>query len=602
MSRIRRPAHSLRREKTLAIPREVIFFDTETKQEGLPNGDIRQTLKLGWACYYRRPYGRHKSRVSFSEFFNSDSFWRFVFARATTKQRLWVISHNLNFDFTVVGGFRRLKDAGYRLKFFHNSGTTCIISVTSKHGSIVFVDFMNWFPESLAKIGARIGIPKLNIDLFNCSDSELSIYCKRDVEILLAAFKDFVSFLTSRNIARLCYTRASTSMAAYMLNYYRHKIFIHNNREAIDLERASYRGGRTEAFFIGDLNNVHYYILDVNSLYPSVMANTPYPVKYKQTTHGLDPTRLLNILKRHSVVARVLVETDEPAYGVKQERTIFPVGRFWVTLCTPELKYAIEHGHLLKVDRAVIYKQADIFTGYVKRFYTLRQEFKKAGQLSYEQFCKYFLNSLYGKFGQKAEIWTKIGVAPDEPDRTEMVVYPDQNRRGLVMYLMGEIFELTGFEEAYNSFPAISSHVTAYGRMHLWRLMKTAGKGNYFYCDTDSLIVNEVGLCRLKEHLHETELGALKLQEKTSTLSIRGLKDYQIDSKNVIKGIRRTAKCVNDTTYEQERWPSLRGMLRAACTESYVVHKQIKTLNRKYTKGIVTDTGIVEPLVLDVAC
>jgi len=59
MSSINRKCHSLKREKTLAMPRHLIFFDTETMQEVLPDGSIKQKLKLGWACYYQRAYGRN---------------------------------------------------------------------------------------------------------------------------------------------------------------------------------------------------------------------------------------------------------------------------------------------------------------------------------------------------------------------------------------------------------------------------------------------------------------------------------------------------------------------------------------------------------------
>ncbi|GAJ23612.1 unnamed protein product, partial [marine sediment metagenome] len=63
MSSINRRPHVLKREKTLAVPRHVIFFDTETVQEVQPNGDVKQSLKLGWVCYYRRAYGRNLEKL-----------------------------------------------------------------------------------------------------------------------------------------------------------------------------------------------------------------------------------------------------------------------------------------------------------------------------------------------------------------------------------------------------------------------------------------------------------------------------------------------------------------------------------------------------------
>ena len=79
MSTINRKPHCLIREKTLAIPRHFIFIDTETEQERLENGSIRQKLKLGWACYYRRAYGRNLEKLDWHYFESADSLWQFIY-------------------------------------------------------------------------------------------------------------------------------------------------------------------------------------------------------------------------------------------------------------------------------------------------------------------------------------------------------------------------------------------------------------------------------------------------------------------------------------------------------------------------------------------
>ncbi|GAI70014.1 unnamed protein product, partial [marine sediment metagenome] len=251
------------------------------------------------------------------------------------KVKLWVIARNVTFDFTVVKGWRHLRKAGYKLKFFHNQGTCNIISVRKKSNSIVFLDSMNWFVESLEKTGERIGIKRIAVDYKTCSKSELSIACKNHVLIELENFKLFIRFLEGNRVARLCYTRGSTAMAAFLLSHYTTKIYIHNNKQAIDLERESYKGGRVECFYLGELTNETYYMLDVNSLYPFVMRNNLYPVKYTKIVHNVTPRSLAASLQRKAVVAKVLLETDLPIYAVRRGRCMFPVGRFWTTLCTP---------------------------------------------------------------------------------------------------------------------------------------------------------------------------------------------------------------------------------------------------------------------------
>ncbi|GAJ12784.1 unnamed protein product, partial [marine sediment metagenome] len=242
------------------------------------------------------------------------------------------------------------------------------------------------------------------------------------------------------------------------------------------------------------------------------------------------------LMRNKAVVAKVLVETDEPVYAVRRERCVFPVGRFWAVLTTPELKYAMSRGHIKKVTDCVTYEQENIFKSYVDKFYTLRQEFKSAGNTEYQEFCKYMMNKLYGKFGQKGEEWTKIGDCPGEPDREELVFNMNGRRLSKLRYLLGQVFLMTGVGECFDSFPAIAAHVTGYARMYLWQLIQEAGWGNYFYCDTDSLIVNEVGLCNLQKRRSESLLGGLKIDGIGSSVQLRGLKDYSFGAKVVIKG------------------------------------------------------------------
>ena len=601
MSSIDRKCHALKRMKSMAMPRHLLFVDTETTYKVIDDEVVEHKLRLGWACYWRRSYGRHLDKFDWLYFEKPEQFWQFAFSKATDKVKLWLLARNIVFDFTVLNGWKFLKSSKYKLRFFYSFGGTSLISVRKKGSSIMFCDTMNWFRESLAMTGERIGRPKIEIDFDTCTKKKLKEYCRNDVEIELENFKQFIRFLEGNQIGRLSYTIGSTAMSAYLFGSYKHKIWIHNNEQAIDLERESYKGGRTECFSIGDLSGEYFHTLDVNSLYPYVMSNNLYPVKYSFISHKPDVELLSIFLKNYACVAKVLINTTDPVYAVKQERTIFPLGRFWTVLTTPELKHAIINGHIERIETAVVYEQADIFTHYVNKLYRLRQDFKSAGVGVYEQICKLLLNSLYGKFGQKAEQWIKIGAAPDEIDRIELLYKQGENRWYKLRYLLGEVWESCEFEETYNSFPAIAAHVTGYARIYLWSLMKLAGLGNYVYCDTDSLIVNDIGLKNLESRIDETKLGFLKTESVTENLVIRGLKDYSTDTKTVIKGISKKAIRISDNQFKQELWPSFTGILRGKATDGYGVKTQYKTLCREYSKGIVNNDGTVRPFVLDAA-
>lgn len=597
MSSISRPAHVLKGEKTLTIPRHFIFFDTETTQTEQPDRSVVQSFRLGWAVYYCRGYGRHAPIEDWRYLSQTDDFWDFVFTHAEPKQRLWIIARNIVFDFTICRGWEALKSEGYKLEFFHNNGVSVIVTVKKSSSTIVFLDSMNWFPESLAETGKRIGIAKLGIDFATCTQQELSVYCRNDVQIEFTNFKIFIAFLEGNTIARLCYTRASTAMAAYLLRHYHTPIYIHNNYEALRLERESYKGGRCECFYIGEISDENLYIVDVNSLYPFVMSANLFPIKYKAVLHHPTVADLRSIIDDIALVSRVAIDTDEPLYAVKGDRTIFPLGNFVTVLCTPEIRYALEHGHVKGVLECYTYEQADIFTSYVRTIYNLRMGLKARGERAYEQLCKYLLNSLYGKFGQRAENWVRIGSAPDEPDREELIFEDNPRRIMRLRYLLGEVFELKGHGEAYNSFPAIAAHVTAYARLYLWKLMQICGVGNYFYCDTDSLMVNETGLLNLSGYLSDTELGKLKIESSFNHLIIRGLKDYETSTKTVVKGISKKAVKLADGVYEQDCWPTFRGLFHSADVNTYIVKRVTKHLSREYTKGTVGITGIVSPFI-----
>ncbi|GAH79866.1 unnamed protein product, partial [marine sediment metagenome] len=91
----------------------------------------------------------------------------------------------------------------------------------------------------------------------------------------------------------------------------------------------------------------------------------------------------------------------------------------------------------------------------------------------------------------------------------------------------------------------------------------------------------------------------LKIEQDSRSVIIRGLKDYTFGSKNVIKGVRKNAIEVSRGVYQQEQWPSFRGLLRSPEPETYTVKTTTKHLTREYTKGTVNFDGIVDPFVLD---
>src|SRR4029077_218756 len=133
------------------------------------------------------------------------------------------------------------------------------------------------------------------------------------------------------------------------------------------LERAAYHGGRCEAWHLGPVEG-EVFKVDVNSLYPSQMANKLHPVKLKK----LYPEGSLELLLEHArydfVIADVTVELTEPIVPLRKDKLLFPVGRFKTVLTSHELDL-VPASSIKEVRAVAVYEQAPVFKEFVEYFY-----------------------------------------------------------------------------------------------------------------------------------------------------------------------------------------------------------------------------------------
>jgi len=388
------------------------------------------------------------------------------------------------------------------------------------------------------------------------------------------------------------------------MNAYRHrfmpcKIYIHANARASKIERAAYFGGRVECFHIGDLRKGPYYKLDVNSMYPHVMRKEPMPVRFKSIAVQLDVPTLRRLVKRYAVCGAFRVQTDEAAYAYRYGKDlIYPVGSFIAHLSTPEVVYGLKRGHILKGLRVAIYDKAVLFRKYVDYFYRLRRRYADRGDKTFYTMVKYFMLSLYGKFGQWSEEWKPGLNLYDDCDGLHSEFEGDPPEMVRFVVINGVRWDIQERREAYHAFPAIAAHVTAAARIYLWTLIRLAGKGHIFYCDTDSLVVTVLGRRRLRAYLDEGKLGMLKCEYKTKRVVIRAPKDYATDTEDKHKGVKADAVEIRPGVYRQMQWQTLHGAIMAGHPDEVHLRPVVKILARQYRKGIVHSSGSVSPIVL----
>ena len=592
-----RTPHILKKVKGKTLPHHVIVFDTETRSiETSDKNTVQAEFSFGYYCYFRRLRNGAWSRPHYEKFETSHSFWSSVLRYCKKGRKVYIFAHNLSFDFAVLKGFGFFRTDNW-------TGTKRIISPSvfaityRKDGqTICLVDSFNLFRMSLAAVGDYVGYPKLDMPEGEPEGEEWDIYCKRDVEVLTEALKAWWEMIEVQDLGNFTLTLASQTMQAYKHRFMKTPIFIDAIEASLDSSRKALSGGRTEAFMLGNIPE-KVYCLDINSMYPSVMKGNKYPVRLEATRKFPQMYQLDYFISQGdcSILAEVDIHTDEPVYPLKTDsHTVFPVGKFTTHLMTPELLYAREHDHIDKVRRLYIYEDADIFSDYVDHFWSIRQQAIKEGDEVTNWLSKMFLSNLYGKFSQRGQVWDEVG----ESEYIDCHFWVEANEGKLIKMRRFAGIEEKMIEEteSRDSFPAIAAQVTSYARLYLWQLMQKAGRENVFYCDTDSLMVNADGYDNLKHLIDPYKLGALKLEWESENFQINGLKDYVIDGKRKAKGIRKDAIEVSPGVFRQVKFRGIMGMLRDNDLDNIHISQVEKHLNRKYLKGVVQDSGKVEPL------
>jgi hypothetical protein len=378
----------------------------------------------------------------------------------------------------------------------------------------------------------------------------------------------------------------------------RHKILSHQNPSLELAEREAYYGGRTEVFRWGRYQD-RFFILDVNSMYPAVMRDGYFPVRpvgYVGTTSPREISRAPDGLVYNCLA---YIDTDMEAYPKRIHGLglTFPVGRFVTRLIGPEVKEAARRGHLAKAEDCYIYKAEPIFREYVEYFWGLRKKYKEAGDRVREQFAKLLLNSLYGKFGQWAKPVRALGTSLMPKYMAADFVDAIEGKIGRFYQAGHEIFiQLKDKETWHNAAVAVSATVTSYARLVLWSLIETASLENTYYVDTDSLMVNEAGLEKLKPWIGN-ELGWLKLEKEADVVELRAPKDYSFGSTSKIKGVPKRAEAVTENIYAFTKISKVKTSLKEGAADP-VEEVELRILNRWVKKRVVLPDGSTEPLHL----
>jgi hypothetical protein len=303
--------------------------------------------------------------------------------------------------------------------------------------------------------------------------------------------------------------------------------------------RQYFFGGRVECLAGRGHFSGHYKLIDVNSMYPFVMANYQHPI-------GKDYTIRKGIPGPHTVFLRLTCKN----YGAFVKRTdsnettaTAEEGEFFTTIWEYETAKRLGLISHVKIIKCIDCRERSDFSKFVMPLYEKRlstkamlKEIEAAGNKETEEYITYkkddifyklILNNAYGKFAQnprrfKESYITDSGVRPPDDQKGFGALPIFENDLYCIWQRPNENFRFNNVGTA--------ASITGAARAVLMEAIHNAV--DPIYCDTDSLICRDISDVRI----HPTELGAWDLEAEYSEVLIAGKKMYACKSLKLPNG------------------------------------------------------------------
>jgi hypothetical protein len=581
------------------LPSAIFVFDTEANIEDLEDGTQVQTLRFGYGLYTRYYADGRVTESDYLRFESAEEFYSIIDKYSRSSTKLYAFAHNIGYDWSLIPINPNMVAGGFTTDAIMDRKGNAVVTYERNKRKVVFIDTLNLFRSSLANLAHDFGLEKGNVDFRRTTTHSLEEYCKNDVYILNEIVKQWRTFLEKENYGSFKATIAAQSLEIFKQKYLDKVIYTDQGKAQKQLERECYYGGRCECNFIGNYNR-EITKIDINAAYPSVMTGNKFPYKYIKEIKNPTIDDLEAIGNDKCCFAHVALHTDKAFYPTKRgDKLIFPIGQFTTWLAEPELRLAARSGHIQRINRLYLYAARPLFSRFVADTYRKRREAQERGNTAKALMFKLLGNALYGKFGEWRKRWTPYAPSQFKQNGEEYEVNTKKGVLQKIINLNGIAYKYIENDQPSHSFPLIAAFTTSYLRVKLLDAMVVCGSNNWIYCDTDSLFVTRMGLDNLKERISQSKLGLWKIEERTSKLRIRGLKDYVFNGEEKIKGIPRDAKRINENTYECMQWQSMHKTICENLHGSVTITPLRKVLTREYYKGVVTKSGWVKPFKIE---
>lgn len=500
------------------------------------------------------------------------------FERIKKESNPYIYFHNLKFDgefiiyYLIKHGFEHVESSEKQNNTFStlisDMGLFYQIEVyfevnKKKTKKVTFIDSLKIINQSVESMPKTFKIPenKLEIDynapreVGHVLTSEEEAYVKNDVVIVAKALK----YLFDMGLTKM--TAGSNALSEYKeimkLNRFRN-LYKPLNYEIDKDIRKSYRGGFTYCNPLYKGKEVGSgEVLDVNSLYPSVMYNEILPFGEPFFFEGeYKEDKVYPLYIQRLTCSFKIKEGKIPTIQIKHSRFveneyltdsgIEPVA---LTLTSIDLKLFLEQYDVWDLNYESGWKfkgMRGLFTDYIDKWIKVKNESTISGNKGMRQVAKIMLNSLYGKFATSLDVQSKIPYLEND----------------IVKYKLGEKKTKDGVYLPMGAF------ITAYARDKTIRTSQAIkdysinkyGIDMYCYSDTDS-IHTILPIEELKQfcEIDDVKLGAWKHESHFERAKFIRQKTYLEE----INGeINITCAGLPKNCYDQVTWDNFKEGLK----------------------------------------
>jgi hypothetical protein len=336
-----------------------------------------------------------------------------------------------------------------------------------------------------------------------------------------------------------CWSCGAQAWTGLKYGYLGERPLVITDPDVLALEGRAIAGGRCEVWQPGVTKEPTWH-LDITSHYPSICVDCELPERLEDSYRTLRPLALERMLRSHALIAEVEIETDEPVYPYRDgDQLLFPVGRFATALCGPELRLAVERGDVIKVGRVQRYRTWPWLRGFAEAMLVARAKAKKQERHSVEQWLKRVANSVVGCLARRDSGWEDAEWPAAHSPWGQWIT--GGNGEETVRWRSIAGVSQRWYDRGWGdeAIPSAAAWIYSEGRARLWRVIATAGLDQVLYCDTDGLVVSDVGYRRLvlAGLMTGEGPGCLRVVGRYDEVEFIAPKHYRLGARSVCAGV-----------------------------------------------------------------